>query len=352
MPTILLLCLPFLLLWVCGCNLLRRRRLRLISSMDPVRDAVALSKLTLCVEFPLLSKKALQFALFKTFAIPSISNLLAATRQFSPATLIKRYEDTEILTQEFLLNHVDSSRGSVALRRLNFIHGRYNISNQDFLYTLSAFILEPKRFASKFGYRNWTEKETTANFLVWRDIGTRMGIRDIPETVDGVELFNRQYEAEKMVYSTCNKEIGDATLKLLLSIVPSCLRPALRRIIFCLFEERLLDAMDYPRQPYLLICIVEGILKLCVGSFVRWFLPPRPLSWSTERILVEDDDAKKVQKLRYSEYKPETYPNGYRIDEVGDAEPGQLDLAFGGDLCVFSSSRSNCKINRRFSKLS
>lgn len=138
-----------LLLWVGICKLLRHRRLRLISSMDPIRGAVALSKLTLYVEFPLLSKKALEFALFKTFAIPSISKLLAATRQFSPAAVNKRYEDTDILLLEILLNHVDSSRGSLALRRLNFIHGRYNISNEDFLYTLSTFILEPKRFASK-----------------------------------------------------------------------------------------------------------------------------------------------------------------------------------------------------------
>lgn len=344
MPTIFLLFFLLLLLWVSVCSLLRRRRLRVISSMDPVREAVALSKLTLCVEFPLLSKKALEFALFKTFSIPSISKLLAATRQFSPETVNKRYDDTDILTQEFLLNHVDSSRGSVAVRRLNFIHGRYNISNQDFLYTLSAFILEPKRFASKFGYRDWTEKETTANFVVWRDIGTRMGIRDIPDTVDGVERFSRQYETQNMMYSDSNRKIGDATLNLLLSIAPACLRPAVRRVIFCLFEEGLLDAMDYPRQPYWLIWIVEGVLKVCVGNFVGWFLPPRPLSWSAERISVEEKDAKKVQKLRYSEYKPETYPNGYRIDEVGAAEPGKLAGAFGGDLwCPFLPSFTNQK---------
>lgn len=339
-----LLLLLVLLFWVGVCQLLRYKRLRLISSMDPVRDAVALSKLTLFVEFPLLSRKALEFSLFKTFAIPSISKLLAATRQFSPATVNKRYDDTDILIQEFLVNHVDSSRGSRALRRLNFIHGRFNISNQDFLYTLSTFILEPKRFASKFGYRDWTEKETTANFVVWRDIGTRMGIQHIPNTVNEVERFSLQYEAEKMVYSDSNREIGDATLNFLLSILPACFRPGVRRIIYCLFEDRLVDAMDYPHQPYWLILVVEAVLKVCVGSFVRWFLPPRPLSWSTERISLEEEDEKKVQKLRYSEYKPETYPNGYRIDEVGDAEPGGLEVAFDGDLlCPFFSSFSNQK---------
>eukprot|EP00253_Pinus_taeda_P005958 PITA_05958 len=337
-----------LFLWVCLCNLLRHRRLRIISSMDPIRDALPLAKLTIYVEFPLLSKKALEFALFKTFAIPSISNLLAATRQFSPEAVNKRYDDTDILLQEILFNHVDSSRGSLALRRLNFIHGRYNISNQDFLYTLSTFILEPKRFASKFGYRNWTEKETMANFVVWRDIGTRMGIRDIPDTVEGVEIFSRQFEAERMVYSHSNREVGDATLDLLLSIVPACLRPLGRRIVYCLFEERLLDAMGYPRQPYWLIWTVEIVLQLCVGSFVRWFLPPRPRRWSTERISVnggaEEGEQATVHKLRYNEYKAESYPNGYRIDAVGSGKAGELGVAFGGDLsCPFFPSFSTTK---------
>lgn len=340
----LLLIFLILLLWVGVCKYLRYRRLRLISSMDSVRDAVALSKIAQFVEFPIISKKAVEFALFKSFAIPSISKLLAETRQFSPETIVKRYDDTSVLIQEFLLNHVDSPRGSLALRRLNFIHGRYNISNSDYLYTLSTFILEPQRFASRYGYRDWTEKETTANFVVWRDIGTRMGIRDIPDTVEGVERFSRQYEAEKMVYSKSNREIGESTLNLLGSNVPACLLPAARRIVFCLFEERLLDAMDYPRPPYWLVWIVQGGLKFLLGSFVGWFLPPRPLSWSTEKISLEAEDEKKVLKLRYSEYKPETYCNGYRIDELGDAKPRQLNAAFDGDLlCPFLASSSNEK---------
>eukprot|EP00253_Pinus_taeda_P015239 PITA_15239 len=347
----MILILLLFFLWVGVCFLLRRRRLRLISYMDPFSDALVLVKLAIDVEFPLLGKKALQFALFKTFAIPSISKLLIATRQFSPAAVTKRYEDTGILIQEIILNHVDSPRGSLALRRLNFIHGRYNISNQDFLYTLSAFILEPNRFASKFGYREWTENEKMANFVMWRDIGMRMGIRDIPDTLEGVEIFNRQYEAQKMVYSHSNKEIGDATLDLLLSTVPACLRPLGRRIIYCLLEGRLLDAMGYPRQPYWFIWMVEVALQLCVGRFVKWFLPPRPQRWSTERIWLkeggEEEEGAKVHKLRYKEYEPETYPNGYRIDELGNGKPGELGLAFGGHLnCPFLPPFSNPKKQR------
>jgi hypothetical protein len=337
-------------MWVGICRVLRRKRLHLISSLDPVGDALAVCRMTYFVEFPLLSKKALEFALFKTFAIPTISKVLAATRQFSPPNVTKRYDDTHIIVEELLLSHVDSPRGSLALRRLNFIHSHYNISNGDYLYTLSTFILEPKRFASRFGYRNWTEKETTANFVMWRSIGIRMGIKDIPETVEEMERFSLQYEADNMVYAHSNRRVGDATLDLLLSIVPACLRGTARFIVYCVLEERLIDAMGYPRLPCWFISMMTGILHLCLGTFVGWFLPPRPLTWSTERISMEVEDKEeekereKVHKLRYSEYKPESYPNGYRMDGLGYAPIGQLGTAFGGDIpCPFLSSFSNNK---------
>jgi len=302
---------------------------------------LALCRMTNFVEFPLLSKKALEFALFKTFAIPTISKVLAATRQFSAPNVTKRYDDTHIIVEELLHSHVDSPRGSLALRRLNFIHSHYNISNGDYLYTLSTFILEPKRFASRFGYRKWTEKETTAHFLMWRSIGIRMGIENIPETAEDMEQFSLQYEVDNMVYSQSNRGVADATLDLMLSGVPACLRPIARLIVYCVLEERLSVAVAYPRPPYWLISMVTAILKFFLGTFVGWFLPPRPLTWPSERISMEveeeeEKEREKVHKLKYSEYKPESYPKGYRMDELGYAELRQLGTAFGGDIpCPF-----------------
>ena len=43
----------------------------------------------------------------------------------------------------------DSERGKRALRRLNHLHGRFAIANEDFLNVLSTFIFEPIRRKSK-----------------------------------------------------------------------------------------------------------------------------------------------------------------------------------------------------------
>ncbi|KAH9293100.1 hypothetical protein KI387_041695, partial [Taxus chinensis] len=277
-----------LFMWKITCLVLRAKRSQYMASLHPTQDALLLCKLTSLLEFSFLTMKALEFALFRTFAIPSISKLLHSTQQFSPNTVTKRYDDTEILIQEIFLHHVDSRRGSLAIRRLNFIHGHYNISNADFLYTLSLFMLEPIRFSTTYGYRHWTEGEKQAQFVLWHDIGTRMGIKDIPHSLEEMDAFSRKYETSNMVYSDSNRVIGDATLDLLLSQAPAFFRPLARRVVYALLDDRLLDAMGYPRQPYWLIWTVESIVVLLAGTFVRWFLPPRPLSWTTERIPLED----------------------------------------------------------------
>ena len=65
-----------------------------------------------------------------------------------------------------------------------------------------------------------------------------------------MEEFSLQYEAEKLVYSDSNRKATDGTLDLMLSIVPTCFRPTARYIEYCVLEERLVQAMGYPRLPY------------------------------------------------------------------------------------------------------
>ena len=64
-------------------------------------DAQAIIMYLLELEFPRLYYTSLQFALFKTYGIPTISKLLVATKEFSTSKKAsKRYADTTILISE------------------------------------------------------------------------------------------------------------------------------------------------------------------------------------------------------------------------------------------------------------
>lgn len=74
----------------------------------------------------------------------------------------------------------DSPRGRSALRRMNQLHGRFQIANLDFLYVLSTFVFEPIRWNARFGWRAMCGQERLAMFYFWREVGGRMNIKDIP----------------------------------------------------------------------------------------------------------------------------------------------------------------------------
>src|SRR6185295_7927191 len=146
-----------------------------------------------CVDFPWDMTRALELALFRTFASPRIGGLLCATGEFTRAAQ-RRYDDTDLLLSEIVENGYDSERGRRALARMNEIHGRFRIRNEDFLYVLSTFVLEPFRWIDRFGWRQLTEPERDAWFRFWMGVGRRMGIADVPDDVHVLAEYSAAYE--------------------------------------------------------------------------------------------------------------------------------------------------------------
>lgn len=323
--------------WKLMCGYLRKRRSRLLGALDPRKDTQAINVHTLYVEFPFLIRRSLEFGIFRGFGIPEISRVLQKGGHFA-CNASKRYDNTDILMQEMLHHHVDGDRGSLALRRLNFLHSHYPIHNADYLYVLSLFVLLPMEWCSVYGYREWTEVEKTAYYSAWHDIGTRMGIRNMPSGISAFSQYRGDYEAKHMVYADCNKELAESTMRMFLSNVPPLLWPLARKLAYSVMDDRLLKAVGYPKQPTWLSALSHSLLKLH-GMAVGWLLTPRPLSCAQIRIPAGCPksqgfhfDPEAVYKLAFQFYKPSAYEKGYRIKELGVTKPGQLGNPFEGEL--------------------
>ena len=167
--------------YVLLCNMLRFQRMKRKHRQYPYSTREALSQMTVEhaqqiqlyigeTEFPYLFEKALAFALYKTYGIPSISSLLVATKQLSEQdNAPKRYTDTAVLISEFTAWAPNSERSCAAIARMNYLHSGYQkagkISNDDLLYTLSLFALEPKRWINRFEWRQLTNMEVCALYV-------------------------------------------------------------------------------------------------------------------------------------------------------------------------------------------
>jgi hypothetical protein len=274
--------------------------LRQIQQLDPLHDYERIVFLCTCFEFPFDTTRALEFALFRTYCVPSISELLDRTGEFQHRAQ-KRYDDTDLIVSELMEHGCASERGKRALRRMNQLHGRFQISNNDFLYVLSTFIFEPIRWNAQFGWRHMCDQEKLGLFHFWREVGRRMNIRAIPEEYSALEEFNLRYEREHFHFAESNRRVGGATREMFVRWFPRLLHPLARQSIYALLDPPLITAFGFPQPARWLRGLVRGTLKLR-GKIVRW-LP-----------------ARRNPRLRTS-LLHRSYPEGYRIENLGPPTP-------------------------------
>src|SRR3954466_9145110 len=111
-------------------------------ALDPATDFVEIYANVVGHEFPWDMNQSLGFALFRTYAVPSIGRLLADTGEFTERTQ-KRYDDTGLLLDAVGEHGLGSDIGRRAIRRVNRMHGMYDISNADLRYVLCTFVVVP-----------------------------------------------------------------------------------------------------------------------------------------------------------------------------------------------------------------
>jgi hypothetical protein len=232
-----------------------------IEALDPKKDYGRICFLSTNHDFPWDVEQSLSLAFFKTYGIPTISALLDSTGEFRDRTQ-KRYDDTKLILAEMFDSGLESERGREANRRMNRMHGRYPISNDDYLYVLSTLLLEPLRWNRRWGWRQYTEKESQAQLEYLRELARRMHIRGVPDSIDEIDRWSRAYEAAQFRYTESNRRVADFTLNLYLSWFPRLLRPFFRQAMLALLEDPLLDAFGYEPPPAWLRRFLDLALRL------------------------------------------------------------------------------------------
>jgi hypothetical protein len=276
--------------------------LRTILALDPERDAQRIVRIDTVYEFPFDTTRSLEFALFRTFASPAVSRLLDETREFALRAQ-RRYDDTDLILSTIVEAGYDSSEGRRAIRRMNRLHGRFEIANEEFLYVLSTFVFEPIRWNERFGWRRFVEHEQLAWFHYWREVGRRMAIEEIPERYEDFRRFNADYERASFRFADTNARVAEASRDMFLAWFPGLPRRLGAHAIAALMDDRLRAALGFPRAPRAVVLAVEAGLRARSG--VVRVLPPRTRP-----------------KLR-TRMRHRTYPHGYEIEALGPMPPDE-----------------------------
>jgi hypothetical protein len=278
--------------------MLRRTHwLRHIARLDPATDYEEIYRVTVTHEFPWDMNQALSFALFRTYAVPSIGRLLDATGEFERDTQ-KRYDDTALLLDQLSIHGLHSDGGRRAIRRINQMHGSYDISNDDMRYVLSTFVVVPKRWLDDYGWRRLTPAEVEASTRYYRELGRLMAIKEIPETYAEFERLLDGYEAAHFRYDPASRRVADATMALMRTFHPRAVTRPVDVFSRALMDEPLLEAFGYRAPPAAVTRASRAALRL---------------RGRAERLLPARRHPMHVEDLRWIR----TYPDGFDVERLG-----------------------------------
>jgi hypothetical protein len=279
-----------------------------IRTLDPERDRDEIAWLVMRHEFPWDYNQGTGIAFLRDYGIPTIAALLDRTGEFDHDG-VKRYDDTLLVGEEALVEGVDSPRGRATLRRLNRIHGHYDIPNDEYRFVLATTIVGPVEWIRCYGWRGLEPVELQALANLTTRFGRLMGIKDLPTTYDGYLTLLRDYEAEHFEHRAAGTRLAEATVRVARDLAPWPLKPFVLPMTIALMDEPLRLALGMPEQPGWVVAAVRGGLRLR-GLALR-FAPPRRTAYH---------------------HQPTTYPHGYSLRDIGPLSMlDELNRAVGGE---------------------
>ena len=273
----------------------RYANLERIRRLDPETDYDEITYITSRYEFPWDYVQGTGIAFLRDYGVPSIARLLDRTGEFEHHG-IKRYDDTLLIGEEATVEGINSPRARDAVRRLNQIHGHYDIPDDEFAFVLATTIVGPVRWINEFGWRPLDPKEMAALTKVTTRFGEMMGLKGLPTTYDGYERLLVDYETERFEFTPANRRLTEASIRIARDVAPLPMKPLIRRVTIALMDEPLRVALGMPQQPGWFVRAVRGGLRLRARA-LRLF-PPRRTAYH---------------------HKPSTYPMGYRLGDLGPA---------------------------------
>lgn len=168
------------------------------------------------------------------------------------------------------------------------------------------FLSETTRWAKAYGWRELLPIEQEAYFQYWRLIGSRMNIKDVPETLAELQGWGVAYEEVNMVPAQTNYEVAKHTINHLLRNVPKTfgLHTFMEQVVLSMLQERVRNSMLFPDPPAAPRAVVNSVL-----IFFRFV--HRHLS---------------LPRLRPSEFTPREVPKHQRGKEMPRMHPAEFEF--------------------------
>lgn len=274
----------------------RNARLRRIGELDPEKDYREITALFYLDFQSVMILQAVTGNLM-TFAVPRMSRVLSATKQFEHHTA-KRFVDTTLLVQAVLDHGLGPGEGRDAARRVNAMHRQYDIHPEDFVAVGCDVPVMSLEIADRFGWRPVTDAERESLRIHYSAEARAFGSGALPPTLPEMRAFWDNYLDENTAFEPQNRRLADAFLGFLPEFFPRPLRPFVTPVLLAQVDPRILRACGL-REPS---ARAKRISTMVVRALGRTGPGPDP----------KPGEVNPIEKLAES-----VYPNGWTVHALG-----------------------------------
>lgn len=255
-----------------------------IASLDAERDCQRIVYLLSAYEFPWDFNRALELALFYTYASQPIATLLDRTGEFERHGQ-KRYDDTQLLVAYLLEGGYEHGDGAAALTRINRSHSHYRIAMDDFIFTLWTFIAFPIRWTQRWSARPMTAHEQQAWLVFWLEVGQRMGLTGLPTTRADFDDWVERYCQQHFVANPASARVAASTIAIMEAWLPGPLRSRVASVVYSLFDDdpRFLAAIGARAPTPSWRPLIDLALRWRARARRHWVLHDYPVSRERSR---------------------------------------------------------------------
>ena len=120
-----------------------------------------------------------------------------------------RTDDTLALFGAFLRWGHSGPEGRAAIARMEQIHARFEITDEQKRYTLATLIFEGERIGGHLGFDPFTANQREAAWNFWRGVAEQMPLGGLPPTAGGLWSWMLEYEREQWRYTDEGRQVVD-----------------------------------------------------------------------------------------------------------------------------------------------
>ena len=185
---------------------------RRIAALNPEEDHEEVARLTLEVLYgdPIGVHAALLIGFSRQVAVPSIARVIyRGGGGETMGDIARRIDDTLALFGAFLKWGPSSAEGRAAIARMEHVHARFPITDEQKLYTLATLIFEGERIGRQVGFHPFTANQREAIWRFWLSVAEQMPLGGLPATAEELRRWMLEYEREHWRYTNDGRHVVD-----------------------------------------------------------------------------------------------------------------------------------------------